>query len=38
MHVDTLNNIYAEPVYDRLRSNPRFQSLLRAMRFDVKPL
>lgn len=38
MHVDTLNNIYAEPVYDRLRSNPRFQSLLRTMRFDVKPL
>jgi tetratricopeptide (TPR) repeat protein len=38
MHVDTLNNIYAEPAYDRLRSNARFQALLRKMRFDVKSL
>jgi TolB-like protein/DNA-binding winged helix-turn-helix (wHTH) protein/Tfp pilus assembly protein PilF len=33
MHVDTLNNIYAEPVYDRLASNLRFKALLRKMRF-----
>jgi Flp pilus assembly protein TadD len=38
MHIDRLNNTYAEPAYDRLWSNARFQALLRKMRFDVKSL
>lgn len=33
MHVNTLNNIYVEPCYDKLRNNPRFQTLLRRMHF-----
>lgn len=33
MHVDTLNNIYAEPCYDKLRSDHQFEALLRQMHF-----
>jgi tetratricopeptide (TPR) repeat protein len=32
-HVDTLNNIYVEPCYDVIRSDPRFQNLIRRMHF-----
>lgn len=33
LRVDTLNHLNIEPAFDRLRSDPRFQSLLRRMGF-----